>query len=120
MSIEEFIKSQLQSVDDLRALLLFHSNLEPTRDAEETASRLYIPPAAAATVLARLAERGFLTGAGEPPRYRFQPRDLELAALIQELAELDRKKPVTLLKMIYSRPKDIQAFADAFKLKKET
>lgn len=121
MKIEEFIKSQIASVDELRALLLFRASPQTSRDADGTAVKLYIPPSVAANVLARLAAKGFLVADGERPNYyRFQPQTPELAGLIGELAELDRQRPVTLIKMIYDRPKQVQAFADAFKLKKES
>jgi hypothetical protein len=33
--------------------------------------------------------------------------------------ELDQKQPVTLVNLVYAKPKDVQAFADAFKLTKD-
>ena len=120
MNIEEFIKTHIESLDELRALLLFHAHAEMRRTADEVAGKLYILPEAAARLLARLTAKGFLAADGEPAYYRFQPQTAELAELIRELADLDRKRPVTLIKMIYERPPGIQAFADAFKIKKET
>ena len=120
MNLEEFIKTQLESVDELRALLLLYSDPQKEWDVTAIAVKLYLRPAAAAAVLTRLAAKHFLVADGEPLRYRFQPRSSELSQLVKELAELDRQRPVTLLNMIYSRPKDIQAFADAFRIKKES
>ncbi|HEY3931807.1 MAG TPA: hypothetical protein VGM58_05500 [Verrucomicrobiae bacterium] len=119
MNLEEFIKTQLESVDDLRGLLLFHSNPQTEWDSTSLAVKLYIQPAAAAAVLARMAAKKFLIAEGQPVRYHFQPESPELAQLVKELAELDRQRPVTLINMIYARPEDLQAFADAFKIKKE-
>lgn len=74
MNIEEFIKERIKSVDELRAVLLFHASPEVARNVDETAGKLYIPPAAAAKVLDQLVTHGILTVAGNPPCYRFQPR----------------------------------------------
>lgn len=120
MNIQEFIKANIESIDELRSLLLFYSAPGLARNAEEIAGKLYITPAAAAKVLARLAARKFVAGEEEPPRYRFLPQTPEQLLLLKELEDLDRQRPVTLIKMIYERPTDVQAFANAFKLKKDT
>ncbi|HEX3624537.1 MAG TPA: hypothetical protein VH280_03835 [Verrucomicrobiae bacterium] len=120
MNIEEFIKTQLGSVDELRAVLLFQSSPEVTRDADETAGKLYIPPASAAKVLESLVKKGILAVSDGPGRYIYRPGSKELEKLVEELARFDREKPVTLLKMVYSKPKDIEALADAFKIRKES
>jgi hypothetical protein len=120
LNIEEFIGTQIESLDELRAVLLFHSQPGVARDADEAAGKLYIPPAAATRVLDSLVKRGILAVQGEPRRYTYQPASKDLERLIAELASLDREKPVTLIKMVYSKPKDIQAFADAFKIRKES
>jgi hypothetical protein len=119
LNLEEFIKTQLESVDDLRALLLLHSEPHVEWDALNLAVKLYIQPAAATAVLTRLTAKNFLTADGQPVRYRFQPQSPELLQLVKELAELDRQRPVTLINLIYARPEDLRAFADAFKIKKE-
>ena len=107
-------------MDELRALLVFQASPPTGWDAAELAGKLYLRPGVAAAILARLAAKGFLDATGEPPRYHFQPQSPEIAQLVSELAEADRKLPVTLINMIYGgTPSDLQAFADAFKLKKE-
>lgn len=118
MNLEEFIKTQLSSVDELRALLLLHSNPSVEWDGAALAGKLYVQPAAAMSILKQLSAKGFLVAAGDPIRYRFQPQSPELLQLVKELAELDRQRPVTLINMIYGHRGDIQAFAEAFKLKK--
>lgn len=81
--------------------------------------RLNLQVPATTNALIRLVSDGLLAGEGEPLRYRFAPKSPELAQLVAELSQMDRERPVTLIKMIYDRTRDIQAFADAFKLKKE-
>ena len=120
MNLEEFIKSQIASVDDLRTLLLLSVNSGLDWNVNEVAGKLYLLPATAGAVLDRLTAKGLLTCSGEPPRFRYQPASAEIAGLVSELIELDRKRPVTLINMVYPAKKDIQAFADAFKIKRET
>ena len=82
--------------------------------------KLNIQVAATTEALIRLVGDGLLAGEGDPMRYRFWPKSPELGRSVAELSEMDRERPVTLIKMIYERTRDIQAFADAFKLKKES
>lgn len=86
----------------------------------EISVKLNIQVAATTQALIRLVSEGLISSNGDPMRYRFQPKSPELARLVGELSDMDRERPVTLIKMIYESRRDIQAFADAFKLKKET
>jgi predicted transcriptional regulator len=119
LNLEEFIKSKLESVDDLRALLLFHGHLGAEMDANEVAGKLYLQPVTAEAVLARLATKGLLTIASQPHRYQYQPSSPEAARMVDEIVQLDRERPVSLMNLIYPRVREIKAFADAFKLTKE-
>jgi DNA-binding IclR family transcriptional regulator len=110
---------QIGSVNELRALLLLSRDPQTEWSAETLASKLYFQPSLATAVLTRLVASGFLVASAESHRYRFQPHSSELEKIVAELDELDRKRPVTLINMIYAKPADIQAFADAFKIKKE-
>ena len=121
MQLEGFIKTQIESVDDLRALLLLSRNPQGRWDAIALAARLYVPPAAEEEALARLAKQNLVVGAGNPPRYHYQLQSSELAKMVSELAEMNRKQPVTLINLVHANAKarDLQAFAAAFKLKRE-
>jgi hypothetical protein len=88
-------------------------------DVLDCATRLYLPPQNAAKVLHELAAKGLAVVTDEPPRYRYQPSSAELADFVEKLADMDRTQPVTLINLIYAQAKDIQALADAFKLRNE-
>jgi hypothetical protein len=119
MNLEQFIQAHLGTVDHLRVLLHLKSTPRSEWDVLDVAAKLYLPPETAAGVLGQLSASGLTVTAGDPPRYRYQPRTPELAALVENLAEMDRTHPVTLINWIYAQRKDVQAFADAFKLRKE-
>lgn len=120
MNLEEFIRTQIESVEELRALLLMYGDPQAEWGVMTAAGKLYIPPAILTVILERLTAKKLLTAAGNPPRYRFKPQTEELERLVRELAELDTQRPVTLINMIYSRLKDVEAFADAFRIKKQS
>ncbi len=119
MTIEQFIHTYVGTVNHLRALLHLKSAPRTEWDVLDTATRLYLPPQTAGEVLKELTARGLAVESGSPPRYRFQPSSPELTDLVEKVAEMDRTQPVTLINLIYARNKDIQAFADAFKLGKD-
>ncbi|HVM48169.1 MAG TPA: hypothetical protein VMU04_09080 [Candidatus Acidoferrum sp.] len=119
MTLNQFILAHLGTVDHLRVLLHLMGTPRTEWDVLDVAAKLYLPPPSATAVLAELEAGGLAVVSGQPPRYRYQPRTPEMAGLVDKLAEMDRTQPVTLINMIYARPKDIQAFADAFKLRKE-
>ena len=101
-------------------LLLCFRNPETTWTMREISVKLNIQVAATTQALICLVSEGLLTGEGDPMRYRFWPKSPELQRLTAELSQMDHERPVTLIKMIYEGKRDIQAFADAFKLKKES
>jgi hypothetical protein len=119
--IGQFIAENFNSVEQLEALLLLRTHPDKDWDAVQLSQALYTQPEAAALRLADLKARGFLTTADGPtPRYRYRPAPAELASLVDALAEVYRERRVTVITLIYSRPVDpAQAFADAFRLRKE-
>ena len=104
LNLEEFIKTQIESVPELRALLFFQSRPQTDWDTVEVARKLYLQTPIAATVLTGLVAKGLLVSDGAPPRYRYQPQSAELAGLIEQLAEMDCVRPVTLINVITPLP----------------
>ena len=119
MNVKQFVNRYLESVDHLRTVLLLHGSPQAEWDATDVGTKLYLPPAVAAVVLARLEANGLVASHGEPRRYQYRPESPELADQVEQVVALDRERPVTLIHMVYDRPKDIRAFADAFKLRKD-
>lgn len=100
MKLEEFIKTQIKSVPELRALLFFQAFPQTDWDAVEIARKLFLQPPMVAVILTGLVSKGFLASAGDPPRYRYQPQSAALADWVVRLAEMDRFHPVTLVNLI--------------------
>lgn len=119
--LKQFVFASFETIDDLRVLLLLHSSQERDWLPLSVGARLYLKPEVAQKSLDALWNKGFLHAeGGTSPRYRYQPARAELAALVDAVVELDRTRPVTLINLVYARPKDpLQSFADAFKLRKD-
>lgn len=118
--LNQFIAKYLPSVDHLRVLLHLRSTAPDSCDPLEVAARLYLLPPLALEVLVRLQNDGLAAvSEGDPPHYHFHPATEEQAAMVEDLEEMDRTHPVTLINMIYANRSPLRAFADAFKLTKD-
>ena len=98
------------------------------------AAELRIDAGSAAQRLARLEEGGLFArahpavgsagggGAGEAgPAFRYAPRTEALGRSADGLAAAYNERPVTLVRLLYSRPQPpspVQSFADAFRIRK--
>jgi hypothetical protein len=114
--LREFITNSIDSVGQLEALLLLRNNADEGWDAPQLARRLYVSEAEAAAILAHLVEQGFVTEQDAPYRYdRAGPQ----AAVIDRLAEAYAHQLIPITRLIHEKPRQIRAFADAFKLKRD-
>jgi hypothetical protein len=65
-------------------------------------------------------QAGVVQSSGEPPRYRYHPRDVTLAATIDSLAALYASTMVEVMHLIHDQAgRSAQRFANAFKLRKD-
>lgn len=113
-----FVYEHIPSVDHFRVLLLLHDDPERGWQIYDVVGRLRLPPPVAEAALTNLSTRGLLVHDAAADCYRYAPRTEELSSMVHKLAHLDRERPVSLIRMIYSRPTEPQAFADAFRLRK--
>jgi hypothetical protein len=111
-----FVYANIPSVDHFRVLLLLHDDPDRNWRASEIVGRLRLPLPATCTTLADLHAKGLVGHDGADDCYRYAPQKEDLAAMVHKLAELDRERPVSLIRMIYSRPTEPQVFADAFRI----
>lgn len=109
----------IQSVTALEVLLMLH--LEPSRawGADALAVQLRGNATAVATHLQFFVEAGFAAKV-DADTYRYNAQETGMHALIEELAQVYRERPVALVELIYSEPqRKLRILADAFKIKKD-
>jgi hypothetical protein len=79
--LKVFIVACFETVDELRILLLLQASLR------------------------RLCQQGVVaTLDGDDSQYEYQPSSTELEQVLRAVAELDRTRPVTLIRLIYTHP----------------
>jgi hypothetical protein len=103
--IKAFIRASFETVDQLRVLLLLQANPGRGWNAISVSSLLHIQPDLVRNCLQILHHKCFLrpcdTGSHQ---YNFQPANAEMEQMVRMVAELDRTRPVTLIRLIYSEP----------------
>jgi hypothetical protein len=114
--LREFIANSIDSVGQLEALLLLRNNADQGWDAPRLAQRLYVSEGEAAAILAHLVERGFVVE--QDGSYRYDRAGLQVA-VIDRLAEAYAHQLIPITKLIHAKPRQIRAFADAFKIKRD-
>lgn len=119
--VREFIGRYIDSVEQLRVLLLLGANPDRAWTLAEITEDLRSSEISIAQRLAGLYERKVLLPAeegGDPRLHRFTPGSPGLRPLVRQLIELNRAKPYRLIDAIYSRPSSsLRAFSEAFKWK---
>ena len=115
--LREFLETHIDSIAQLEALLLLRDSPGVAWDARAIAKRLYVGEQDALGALAHLATHGLV--ARSESRYTFDPQSEELSRGCVLLAEYYRAYLIPITNLIHAKPRRIQQFADAFKLKKD-
>ena len=116
--IRRFVATHINSVEQLEVLLLLRRGQQTTWNADDVNREIRSSVPAVAMRLLDLAKHGLLITNDD--QFRYGPNDPGIDALIGRLADLYRERSVAVITLIYSPAvDDLQAFADAFKLRKD-
>ena len=114
--VRDLILRHIDSVAQLEALLFLRERPGEPWDAVAVARRLYAPAAEMAAALSQLRNDGFLVREGE--LYRYAPAG-DGVAKVNELAKAYARQLIPITNLIHSKPRNIRAFSDAFKFRKD-
>lgn len=114
-----FILDAFANMDELRIFLLLSADRERAFALSSISANLNQSNDKARAGAAHLLENGLIVEVTEPVMgFKYGPASPGLAALAEEVIRIDREMPVTLLRLVASRPAEpVKAFADAFKLR---
>ncbi|GMV27358.1 MAG: hypothetical protein AMXMBFR58_33890 [Phycisphaerae bacterium] len=111
------ITRRLDSVTQLDVLLLLHGSQQREWSPQEVATELRIGAQWAEQYLRVLCARGLIVS--EQAGYRYVARP-DLEQPMQELTRLYRTHPVGIIAAIYRPNKQLEEFADAFRIRRPT
>lgn len=120
--IQRFIIHNIKSIEYLKILLFLKENSDKKWTVYNIGKKLYLHHTIVKDILRFLNKRGFLKIERQEKEnfYSYNPISDDLHSIVEQLAQIDRHYPVSLINFIYSMSKNpIQSFADAFKLKSE-
>jgi hypothetical protein len=100
--LKQFINTSFETVDHLRILLLLQASPERAWSLMAVSSNRHLRPEVAQKALDILWQKGFIAvDDSAERRYRYRPVSVELARLLNAVVDLDRTRPVTLIKLVY-------------------
>lgn len=120
-ALVEFVHSSVDSVEQVLVLLALQSQPERRFTIAELTKELRSVESSIERRLRDLYAKNVL----QPPAkgdstHCYRPTSEKVAAVIDVLAKAYRERPSRVIELIYSRPPQaIQAFADAFKFRKD-
>ena len=119
--IEQFIAQHIESLAQLELLLLLRHESGRGWTCQELSKQLYVTPDVCASIVQDLERRGFISrDPANNDLYWYRSAGAETDQLIDQLAGLYQQRRVAVITQIYSRPvKNVQTFADAFRLRRE-
>lgn len=121
-TVKDFLYAHIDAVDQLEILRLVVGEPQKVHSSLSLAHALQVPLETAEQYIRALDSHGLLRIATpQPLTCQYGPHSPELEAQVQQLVKTYVERPVTLIKMVYEKPKEqqLKSFADAFRLKKE-
>jgi len=116
VELEELLARHMSSMDHVALLLAARESEATPATLAGLAAKARIEPDVAERVLRELVASRLLRR--EDELYHYAP-SAEARAGVDALAEMNRTKPVTLIRAVYERPaRAAQSFADAFRIRK--
>ncbi len=114
--IRQFVLRYIDSIAEMEALVMLSKSSDDWWDAQQVATRLYIPVEEADRVLNRLSAHGIAKQAES--RYRYARLHEDDAATVERLTEMYGRQLIPITNLIHSkRGSRIQEFAEAFRLR---
>jgi hypothetical protein len=120
--VQQFLVKQVRSIERLEILLLLSSSPERRWTVEDVYRAVLTNEHSVEETLERFCQAD-LAGKSEaaPWTYRYSPASEEVKSLVAQLAKLYKQRPVSVIDIIYRRSvSDIEEFAKAFKIRKDT
>ena len=120
-SVKEFLYAHIDSIDQLEILRLVVDDSQNERLSSVLAHELQIPVTTVALHVSAMAAKGLLTiVATDPLTCKQGAKSSMLDGHLEQLMKTYRERPVSLIRLVYDRPKEQRrSLSDAFRLKKD-
>ena len=119
-AVRRFLATHIYSAGQLDMLLMLHVDAARAWTPEDLCEAMRAPEAWVRTQIEGFAASGLLQRRGDrvPEVYCYEPRDANLARVVDALADAVREDRASVVGEIFSqRPSAPRAFSDAFRLR---
>jgi hypothetical protein len=116
-AVRDFVRTYIDSIAQLEALLLLRRETSEVWTTTAVSRRLYVDEKEAVAVLKKLRADGFVSVSKKIYRYECPP---DVDALVGQVEDVYTRQLIPMTHLIHSKPGRIKAFADAFKLRKDS
>lgn len=119
--VKRLIEEHINSVFQVEVLLLLHEHRRKEWDADALSREFGLDLNVAATQMADLYSRGFLTVKKDAGLlYQYRPATSEMDRAVEGLAAAYKVRRMSVISSIFSKPvSNITLFADAFRVRKD-
>ena len=119
--VKSFLLANIDSIAQLEVLLLVWATPNQKCSCENIAERLYITQEDAAPFLSKLVTRGLIEVTDTQPHlFQYRSSSEELRRIVDQVADVYAIYLIPVTNFIHGKSKrNIQDFADAFKMKKD-
>jgi len=118
--VRRFIEEYIDTVPQFETLLMMSQAMDRDWSVADVAARNYITEERASEILDALRRRGLVSCDETPPRFRFNPANADIRAVVAEVAQYYQANLSRIATFIHSKPSaSIKEFARAFDLKKD-
>jgi DNA-binding MarR family transcriptional regulator len=118
----QFLDANVDSIQQLEILRALGEDRGRQWTARELADASQTDLSAIANQLTQLETRGLVKTelTGNEMVCRYAPRTPEIASLLEQLLQAYVAHPVSLIKRVYDRKRQLSAFSESFRLRKES
>jgi len=119
--VKIFLDQHIDSIAELEVMLFLRVYRDRRWSTASVAERIYSTEEFSAAVLAKLTESGFITTDDmSPALFQYQPRNQELARMLDQVAEVYTKYLIPVTEIVHKKSRrNIEGLAQAFKFKKK-
>lgn len=122
--VARFLYDHVESIDQLEILRVLGEERGKPWNSDDLAAVVQADPRSVRSHIEAMHARGLIekvAGQAAGLSCRYGPRTPELENMVARLLQIYRERPVSMIKLVYERAKDpLRAFADAFRIRKET
>jgi hypothetical protein len=117
--VRDLVMRRVHSMEEIEVLLLLAGDAGPLPFAEILDRLRLTDTVSLRASLSHLIASGLLACDDATGRYAYAARDARTRNAVDLLRIAYNERPVTLVRLVYSRPSQAQSFADAFRLNKD-